>query len=64
MEGRLIIYLLRDLSRLLALGRSLSQSASALGFLHGGGTLSLLLLDVQRNVRKTNSKAVRYILLL
>lgn len=39
-------YLLGDLSRLLALGRSLSQSASALSFLHGGGTLSLLLLDV------------------
>ena len=53
-----MMYLLRDLSRLLALGRSLSQSASALSFLHGGGTLSLLLLDVLCHVHQTNSKAV------
>lgn len=53
-----MIYLLRDLSRLLTLGRSLSQSASALSFLHGGGTLSLLLLDVWRPGHLTNSKAV------
>ena len=62
--GRLMMYLLRDLSRLLAFGRSLSQSASALSFLYGGGTLSLLLLDVRCNVHQTNSKAMSYIQLL
>ena len=50
-------YLLGDLSRLLAFGGSVSQSASALSFLQVEGTLSLLLLDVLCHVHQTNSKA-------
>ena len=33
-----LMYLLSDLARLLSLGRCLSSSARALGFLHCGGT--------------------------